>query len=313
MTNNGSWQGNLGGGSVMSGGSVTAEWLQGGGTCNGGTGGAVAQKSGGNGGGLGAQVVGAQSVQASVNRLTGLCMNSQPGFGQLGISTGGAQGFNSELNLMFADSGGAHTRHGSQMQHKGMRGQQLGKCVQEDTEYSEQLRQDQLLSQLAWAQGVPQVHGQHFTQTGNMVSSSGMPSSHIDSLGMIGGAGGKRSRSLMGGSYGGVDQRMLIASTSQHGAGGHPGGAAHQDALMELARENLMLKHQLQVATVEVTRLRQVCEKYIQESEGNGDNSCKINQSRYWTDDEHRRFLEAIQKFGHKDVKAIANFVGGAS
>ena len=82
---------------------------------------------------------------------------------------------------------------------------------------------------------------------------------------------------------------------------------------MELARENLMLKHQLQVATVEVTRLRQVCEKYIQESEGNGDNSCKINQSRYWTDDEHRRFLEAIQKFGHKDVKAIANFVGGAS
>ena len=82
---------------------------------------------------------------------------------------------------------------------------------------------------------------------------------------------------------------------------------------MELARENLMLKHQLQVATVEVTRLRQVCEKYIQESDGNGDNSCKINQSRYWTDDEHRRFLEAIQKFGHKDVKAIANFVGGAS
>ena len=37
-------------------------------------------------------------------------MNSQPGFGQLGISTGGAPGFKSELNLMFADSAGAHTR-----------------------------------------------------------------------------------------------------------------------------------------------------------------------------------------------------------
>lgn len=33
-------------------------------------------------------------------------------------------------------------------------------------------------------------------------------------------------------------------------------------------------------------------------------------QSRYWTQDEHQRFLEAIEKFGKKDVKAIAQYVG---
>lgn len=32
----------------------------------------------------------------------------------------------------------------------------------------------------------------------------------------------------------------------------------------------------------------------------------KKPQSRYWTPDEHQRFLEALAKYGHKDVKAIS-------
>jgi len=36
----------------------------------------------------------------------------------------------------------------------------------------------------------------------------------------------------------------------------------------------------------------------------------KNPQSRYWTVEEHQRFLEAIRKFGEKDVKAIASYVG---
>jgi SHAQKYF class myb-like DNA-binding protein len=35
----------------------------------------------------------------------------------------------------------------------------------------------------------------------------------------------------------------------------------------------------------------------------------KTSQSRYWRKDEHERFLEAVQKFGKKDVKAIAQYV----
>jgi len=36
-------------------------------------------------------------------------------------------------------------------------------------------------------------------------------------------------------------------------------------------------------------------------------------QSRYWTPEEHERFLEALEKYGCKDVKAISNFVGTRS
>ena len=37
------------------------------------------------------------------------------------------------------------------------------------------------------------------------------------------------------------------------------------------------------------------------------------NQRRYWTDQEHERFLDAIQNFGHKNVKAISAYVGTRS
>jgi SHAQKYF class myb-like DNA-binding protein len=36
----------------------------------------------------------------------------------------------------------------------------------------------------------------------------------------------------------------------------------------------------------------------------------KPSQSRYWTAEEHERFLEAIKRFGEKDVKNIAALVG---
>ncbi|GAM27557.1 hypothetical protein SAMD00019534_107330 [Acytostelium subglobosum LB1] len=45
--------------------------------------------------------------------------------------------------------------------------------------------------------------------------------------------------------------------------------------------------------------------KYEQERQAE-----KKKQSRYWTPEEHHRFLEALSKFGHRDVKSIANFVG---
>jgi len=89
-----------------------------------------------------------------------------------------------------------------------------------------------------------------------------------------------------------------------------PGGPEHQNALMELARENLLLKHQLHAATLEVTRLQSVVETYnhIKEEKQEA-NNMKQSQSRYWSEEEHQRFLVAIQTYGHKDVKAIASVV----
>jgi len=40
------------------------------------------------------------------------------------------------------------------------------------------------------------------------------------------------------------------------------------------------------------------------------DGAYKPPQSRYWTAEEHDRFLDAVKRFGPKDVKAIAQYVG---
>ena len=48
---------------------------------------------------------------------------------------------------------------------------------------------------------------------------------------------------------------------------------AHQDALTELARENLLLKHQLTVASAEVDRLKHVLEAYDISQEVKGGSS----------------------------------------
>ncbi|KAI0558597.1 myb domain containing protein [Gracilaria domingensis] len=67
------------------------------------------------------------------------------------------------------------------------------------------------------------------------------------------------------------------------------------------------LEQQLQAAHSEIERLR--CRVAELEKERGKSDAPKV-QSRYWTPAEHQRFLEALQKFGPKDVRAIANYVG---
>eukprot|EP00287_Rhodomonas_sp_CCMP768_P003134 CAMPEP_0196718590 /NCGR_PEP_ID=MMETSP1091-20130531/1761_1 /TAXON_ID=302021 /ORGANISM="Rhodomonas sp., Strain CCMP768" /LENGTH=328 /DNA_ID=CAMNT_0042059293 /DNA_START=118 /DNA_END=1101 /DNA_ORIENTATION=- len=143
--------------------------------------------------------------------------------------------------------------------------------------------------------GQPMLNGYAFPNGSPAIPTDSQPPSqgfrHIE-------AGGKRAEGLN------TNGKRAEAPPAD------PGGPEHQNALMELARENLLLKHQLHAATLEVTRLQSVVETYnhIKEEKQEA-NNMKQSQSRYWSEEEHQRFLVAIQTYGHKDVKAIASVV----
>lgn len=66
------------------------------------------------------------------------------------------------------------------------------------------------------------------------------------------------------------------------------------------------LETELEAARVEIERLRA---RQAESDKERKQDTPKV-QSRYWTPNEHKRFLEALQKFGAKDVRAIASYVG---
>lgn len=66
------------------------------------------------------------------------------------------------------------------------------------------------------------------------------------------------------------------------------------------------LESELGSARLEIERLRTRLSDYEKDRKPD---TPKV-QSRYWTPHEHQRFLEALGKFGPKDVRAIANYVG---
>ncbi|GJQ14121.1 hypothetical protein GpartN1_g5912.t1 [Galdieria partita] len=79
--------------------------------------------------------------------------------------------------------------------------------------------------------------------------------------------------------------------------------------IWKLERDNQSMRKELEEYRKEIDRLRSLlCQVDSSRNQNNTDTS--RSQSRYWTPEEHQRFLEAIQKYGHKDVKAIANYVG---
>lgn len=85
-------------------------------------------------------------------------------------------------------------------------------------------------------------------------------------------------------------------------------------SLLDLARENLALKQQLKSANHELSRLQDAVQKHQSERHLRKQKQLEQeSQSRYWTGEEHLKFLEAIESFGPKDVKAIATFVGSRS
>eukprot|EP00188_Purpureofilum_apyrenoidigerum_P000646 Plantae.Rhodophyta-Purpureofilum_apyrenoidigerum.ctg12964.p1 GENE.Plantae.Rhodophyta-Purpureofilum_apyrenoidigerum.ctg12964~~Plantae.Rhodophyta-Purpureofilum_apyrenoidigerum.ctg12964.p1 ORF type:complete len:207 (+),score=44.48 Plantae.Rhodophyta-Purpureofilum_apyrenoidigerum.ctg12964:401-1021(+) len=87
--------------------------------------------------------------------------------------------------------------------------------------------------------------------------------------------------------------------------------AATQVIILEQQRKIEELEGDLSNAQAEIRILRSQAvhteEEKKKKKSSSGDN--KKSTSRYWTSEEHQRFLEGLAKFGHKDVKAISNYV----
>jgi len=78
--------------------------------------------------------------------------------------------------------------------------------------------------------------------------------------------------------------------------------------LVQQQRRIVQLEDELQRAWGEIERLRSklgVLERERQPGEEDGQ-----RQPRYWTPEEHSLFVEAVQRYGWKDVKAISQHVG---
>jgi len=82
--------------------------------------------------------------------------------------------------------------------------------------------------------------------------------------------------------------------------------------LVQQQRRIVQLEDELQRAWAEIDRLRTKIAAVERERQRSDDDAAKQGGAapRYWTPEEHRLFMDAVQRFGWKDVKSIAQHVG---
>ena len=85
-------------------------------------------------------------------------------------------------------------------------------------------------------------------------------------------------------------------------------GSTWEVVAPHFARLPAHLVNELQRAWQEIDRLRTKIATVERDRQRNDDDASK--QPRYWTPEEHRLFMEAVNRFGWKDVKSIAQHVG---
>ena len=78
--------------------------------------------------------------------------------------------------------------------------------------------------------------------------------------------------------------------------------------LVQQQRRIVQLEDELQRAWAEIERLRSKLGALERERQPNDEDGAR--QPRYWTPEEHSLFVEAVQRYGWKDVKAISQHVG---
>ena len=78
--------------------------------------------------------------------------------------------------------------------------------------------------------------------------------------------------------------------------------------LVQQQRRIVQLEDELQRAWAEIERLRAKLGSLERDRAPNEEDGSR--QPRYWTPEEHQLFVEAVQRYGWKDVKAISQHVG---
>ena len=79
--------------------------------------------------------------------------------------------------------------------------------------------------------------------------------------------------------------------------------------LVQQQRRIVQLEDEVQRAWTEIDRLRTELSAVTAATTPTSDKDLS-KQSRYWTSDEHKLFMEAVHQYGWKDVKSIARHVG---
>ena len=104
--------------------------------------------------------------------------------------------------------------------------------------------------------------------------------------------------------FGGGDGFAGAASAGD----GKPAGQDVLSADSHLLRENSRLKQELAEARDECKRLKVLLADKEEHREMIKQD--EVFHQRYWTPEEHQRFLTGLKMYGHKDIKAISRFVG---